>query len=76
MVDVIPFFGARFVAILDFPIYRAASRFDFSVYRALRYGCSHLPFARYALLAPPKAIGITFRIDISDPFLNTTLIRE
>lgn len=43
MIDVIPFFGARIVGILDFPIYCAASRFDFPVYRASRYEFSHLP---------------------------------
>lgn len=43
MADVIPFFGARIVGILDFPIYCAASRFDFPIYRASRYEFSHLP---------------------------------
>lgn len=42
MADVIPFFEARFVGILDFPIYCAAPRFDFPVYRALRNELSHL----------------------------------
>lgn len=53
MADVIPFFGAWF-GISDFPIYCAASRFDFPVYRALRYEFSHLP---RVTLCSPSAIG-------------------
>lgn len=77
MADVIPFFGARIVGILDFPIYCAASRFDFPVYRASRYEFSHLPRVTLCSLRQAQSAPIAlFDTDISDPFLDTVFVRE
>lgn len=77
MADVIPFFGTRFVGILDFPIYCAASRLDFPVYRALRYEFSHLLRVTLCSLRQAQSAPIAlFRTDVSDPFIDIAIVRK
>lgn len=77
MADVIPFFGTRYAGILDFPIYCAASRLDFPVYRALRYEFSHLLRVTLCLLRQAQSAPIAlFRTDVSDPFIDIAIVRK